>query len=91
MAYIHVVGLFFQTIPHLGKDPPPPLKARGIIDPPQLGRLSWSGVWRVRLWTDRSVARICLVLEHFDSLPPPVVHDWVIKGLGMSIRVCVTG
>ena len=22
---------------------------------------------------------------------PPVVHDWVIKGLGMSSRVCVTG
>ena len=27
--------------------------------------------------------------EHFDF--PPVVHDWVQKGLGMSSRVCVTG
>ena len=30
-----------------------------------------------------------LVPEHLDF--PPVVHDWVIKGLGMSSRVCVTG
>ena len=27
--------------------------------------------------------------EHFDF--PPVVHDWVNKGLGMSSRVCATG
>ena len=30
-----------------------------------------------------------LVPEHFDF--PPVAQDWVIKGLGMSSRICVTG
>ena len=38
---------------------------------------------------DRSAVRICLGLEHFDF--PPVVHDWVNKGFGMSTYVCVTG
>ena len=27
--------------------------------------------------------------EHFG--PPPVLRDWVIKGLGMYSRVCATG
>ena len=27
--------------------------------------------------------------EHFDF--PPVPHDWVVKGLGISICVCATG
>ena len=30
--------------------------------------------------------------EHFGlPPPPPVFHDWVIKGIGMSSRVCATG
>ena len=37
-----------------------------------LGQSSWSGGWRVRLWTDRLVVQICLVPEHVDL--PPVVH-----------------
>ena len=41
------------------------------------------------MWTDRPAVRICLVLEDLDF--PTVVHDWVIKGLGMPSRVCVTG
>ena len=51
-------------------------------------RLSWSGGWRVRLWTDRSAVPICLLPEHFDFL---MVHDWVNKGLGMSSHGCATG
>ena len=30
-------------------------------------------------------------MTYYASPPPPVVHDWVIKGLGMSSRVCATG
>ena len=47
------------------------------------------GGYRSRLWPDRSSVEVFLVPEHFDF--PPVVHDWVIKGLGMSSHVCVTG
>ena len=32
---------------------------------------------------------VLYVPEHFDI--PPVVRDWVNKGLGMSTCVCVTG
>ena len=53
------------------------------------GRSLSSGGWRVRLWTDESAFRVCLVPEHFDL--PPVVHDWVNKGLGMFSRGCATG
>ena len=45
--------------------------------------LAWSTV-------DRQVVGSNLP-EHLDSLPPPVVHDWIIKGLGMSSCVCATG
>ena len=57
----------------------------GYIWSSDLGRSSWSGGWRVWLWTDSPVVRICLVLDHFDF--PPVIHDWVNKGLGMSSQI----
>ena len=78
-----------------GEDPP--LRTRGIIDPP-IGAVIV--VWCLACSTvDRLVGSlnlpctgalwICLVPEHFDF--PPVVHDWVNKGLGMSSCVCATG
>ena len=42
----------------------------------------WSSGWHVRLWTDRSVLRICLMPEYFDLV------YWY---LGISRRVCATG
>ena len=45
-------------------------------------------VWCLACSTvDRSAVRICLVPEHFDF--PPVVHDWVNKGLGYCLAVSV--
>ena len=69
---LHVGGCFRRRPP-----PPPigrrpfPLRTRGIILLIHMGQSSWSGGWRVRLWTDRSAFRICLVAEQFDSPPPP--------------------
>ena len=72
--------------------PPPPNREKipplSVEDPGYISSdLRWFGGWRVRLWTDRSSVRICLVPEHLDF--PPVVHDWANKVLGMSSRVCV--
>ena len=40
-----------------------------------------------RLWTDKSAFQICLVPQHFGF--PPVVHDWVNKGLWyVQPRLC---
>ena len=36
-------------------------------------------------------AQSTLIQDIFIVVFPPVPHDWVIKGLGMSSRVCVTG
>ena len=59
-----------------------------VIDPGiylilRLGQSSWSGGWCVRLWTDRLAGWIGLMQEHLAF--PPVVHDWVNKGLGMLV------
>ena len=69
-------GCSLQTIPQLGEDPPPPVEDPGLCDP--LGNRGGS------------------VGSTFDSGPmcsafPPVLRDWVIKGLGMSSLVYATG
>ena len=62
------MGCLFFTVTRvlLPLSPPPPLRTRGYIGSSDLGQSSWSGGWRVRLWTDRSAVQICLLLEHFD-------------------------
>ena len=58
-------------------DPPPPQREK--ITRLGGGGSSWSGGWRVRLWTVSNMP--CAGAIWF----PPVVHDWVNKGL------CATG
>ena len=52
-------------------------------------------VWWVACFTvDRQVGGSnlpCHKLYRSTLAFPPVVHDWVNKGLGMSSRVCATG
>ena len=37
-------------------------QAGSSLPPPDLGRSSWSGGWRVPLWTDKSVVLIVLII-----------------------------
>ena len=92
--YIHLFIYYVcvcvgRSVAVISEDTPPLLIREKTPPVEEPGRSLWSGGWRVRLWTDRSAVRICLVPEHFGF--PPVVHDWVNKGLGMSSCVCMTG
>ena len=86
---LHVVGMFSQTTP------PPREKIPPVEDPGYNGssnlRSSYRGLvlgvcdcgptgW----WFEYALCRSTLTF-------PPVVHDWVNKGLGISSRVCATG
>ena len=51
------------------------------------GWLSWK---RIRCEADVLSVRVPLVELNIVA-SPPVLHDWVIKGLGMSSRVYATG
>ena len=46
----------------------------------------------VAQWTlNKLLVRVHIVPETDQLDLPPVAHHWVIKGFGMSSRVCVTG
>ena len=49
---------------------------------------SWSGGWRVPLWTDRSAVQICLVSEHYDF---PPIGPLLGKKRPWYVHVCATG
>ena len=63
-----------NTPPLLPEDP-------GYNRSSDLGRSSWSGGWRVRLWTDRSAVRICVL---YQSIWTP---QWYMSGQ-IKILVC---
>ena len=76
----------FADDPSNREKTPPPLKTRGIVDPStycgHCGLVGDSG-----LTGRRFKSALCRNTLTF----PPVVHDWVTKGLGMSSCVCATG
>ena len=76
-------GCYRRRSPNWGerKAPPPHLRTLGIFDPLNWGSRGLGvGVFNCGLTAPRSTLTL-----------PPVVHDWVNKGLGMSSRVCATG
>ena len=89
MAYTWPSCYRRQSPPLGRRSPPPPPKTRGIFDPPTWG--SHRGlVVSVCSTEDQQVGGSNL--PHAWALwLPPVVHDWVIKGLSMSSRISVTG
>ena len=87
----HVARLLSQTTPppSIREKIPHPVEEPGIFDPPTCGGHRGLVVDVFNCGPTGRRFGFCLVPEHFDF--SPVVHDWKIKGLGMSSRVCATG
>ena len=79
-------GCSLQTIPPVGRRSPP-VEDLGLCD--LLGEPGWLSWYHVRLWTDVLSVRVPPVELNISALPP-VLRDWVIKGLGMSSLVYAT-
>ena len=82
-----VAGLFFTDYPP-SWEKIPPVEDPGLCDPP--GEPGWLSWWHVRLWTDVLSVRVPPAELNISAFPP-VLRDWVTKGLGMSSLVYATG
>ena len=82
-----VAGLFFTDYPP-SWEKIPPVEDLGLCD--LLGEPGWLSWYHVRLWTDVLSVRVPPVELNISAFPP-VLRDWVIKGLGMSSLVYATG
>ena len=82
-----MAGLFFTDYPP-NWEKIPPVEDPGLCDP--LGEPGWLSWWYVRLRTDVLSVRVPPAELNISAFPP-VLRDWVIKGLGMSSLVYATG
>ena len=82
-----VAGLFFTDYPP-SWEKIPPVEDLGLCDP--LGEPGWLSWLHVQLRTDVLSVRVPPAELNISAFPP-VLRDWVTKGLGMSSLVYATG
>ena len=71
-------AVLYQLSPQLGEDPPPPVEDPAICDPP--GKPGWL------VGSAFDCEPMCCRFESSRGCTfrfPPVLRDWVLKGLGM--------